>query len=170
VLFACLVENALAIQRAPGADFGREAGIHRTEQPLEYRPRVHLHRQRRFRILPRQAVGVSATGARIALPTIRASSQPICREATRVSGAQCRAAIWSNVTPARSQVHGRTRLRAGVTFDQIAARHWAPETRVASLQIGCEDARMVGNCDTGSSCAYTNSLSWKIRKRRCRWR
>ena len=52
-------------------------------------------------------------------------------------------------------------VRAGVTFDQIAARHLAPETRVASLQIGCEDSRMVGNCDTGSSCAYTNSLSWK---------
>src|SRR5882762_5459387 len=52
-------------------------------------------------------------------------------------------------------------VRAGVTFDQLAAQRWATETRVASLQIGCEDARMVGNCDTGSSCAYTNSLSWK---------
>src|SRR5258707_8953885 len=52
-------------------------------------------------------------------------------------------------------------VRAGVTFDQIAAQRWAAETRVPSLQIGCEDARMVGNCDTGSSCAYTNSLSWK---------
>ncbi|MGH9722956.1 MAG: DUF1552 domain-containing protein [Bryobacteraceae bacterium] len=52
-------------------------------------------------------------------------------------------------------------VRAGVTFDQIAAQRWAPETRVPSLQIGCEDSRMVGNCDTGSSCAYTNSLSWK---------
>src|SRR6266478_4473820 len=52
-------------------------------------------------------------------------------------------------------------VRAGVTFDQLAAQRWARETRVASLQIGCEDARMVGNCDTGSSCAYTNSLSWK---------
>jgi hypothetical protein len=52
-------------------------------------------------------------------------------------------------------------VRAGVTFDQIAAKQWAAETRVASLQLGCEDARMVGNCDTGSSCAYTNSLSWK---------
>jgi hypothetical protein len=52
-------------------------------------------------------------------------------------------------------------VRAGVTFDQIAAQRWASETRVPSLQIGCEDARMVGNCDTGSSCAYTNSLSWK---------
>ena len=52
-------------------------------------------------------------------------------------------------------------VRAGVTFDQIAAKHWSEETRVSSLQIGCEDARMVGNCDTGSSCAYTNTLSWK---------
>jgi hypothetical protein len=52
-------------------------------------------------------------------------------------------------------------VRAGVTFDQIVAQRCAPETRVPSLQIGCEDARMVGNCDTGSSCAYTNSLSWK---------
>ena len=52
-------------------------------------------------------------------------------------------------------------VHAGVTFDQIAARRWAAETRVPSLQLGCEDARMVGNCDTGSSCAYTNSLSWR---------
>ena len=52
-------------------------------------------------------------------------------------------------------------VRAGVTFDQLAAQRWASETRVASLQIGCEDSRMVGNCDTGSSCAYTNSLSWR---------
>lgn len=52
-------------------------------------------------------------------------------------------------------------VHAGVTFDQIAASKWASETRVPSLQLGCEDARMVGNCDTGSSCAYTNCLSWK---------
>jgi hypothetical protein len=52
-------------------------------------------------------------------------------------------------------------VRAGVTFDQLLAQRWAAETRVGSLQIGCEDSRMVGNCDTGSSCAYTNSLSWK---------
>jgi hypothetical protein len=52
-------------------------------------------------------------------------------------------------------------VRAGVTFDQLAAQKWSSETRVPSLQIGCEDSRMVGNCDTGSSCAYTNTLSWK---------
>ena len=52
-------------------------------------------------------------------------------------------------------------VRAGVTFDQVAAARWASETRVPSLQLGLEDSRMVGNCDSGSSCAYTNSISWK---------
>ncbi len=50
---------------------------------------------------------------------------------------------------------------AGTTFDQLAAQQFAAETRVPSLQLGCEDSRMIGNCDTGSSCAYTNTLSWK---------
>ena len=52
-------------------------------------------------------------------------------------------------------------VHAGKTFDQMAAMRWAGETRVPSLQLGCEDSRMIGNCDTGSSCAYTNTLSWK---------
>jgi hypothetical protein len=52
-------------------------------------------------------------------------------------------------------------VHAGITFDQLAARRFAAETRVPSLQLGCEDSRMIGNCDTGSSCAYTNTLSWK---------
>src|SRR5215470_16317232 len=52
-------------------------------------------------------------------------------------------------------------VHAGVTFDQLVAQHWGSEVRVSSLQIGCEDSRMVGNCDTGSSCAYTNTLSWR---------
>jgi hypothetical protein len=52
-------------------------------------------------------------------------------------------------------------VHAGTTFDQVIARKWGSENRVSSLQLGCEDSRMVGNCDTGSSCAYTNTLSWR---------
>jgi hypothetical protein len=52
-------------------------------------------------------------------------------------------------------------VRAGTTFDQVVAQRFAEVTRVPSLQLGCEDSRMIGNCDTGSSCAYTNTLSWK---------
>lgn len=52
-------------------------------------------------------------------------------------------------------------VKSGVTFDQIAANQIGAGTRVPSLQLSCEDPRMVGNCDTGFSCAYTNCLSWK---------
>lgn len=72
--------------------------------------------------------------------------------------AKASGSFLSSTTPKHTAGAG---VRAGVTFDQIAARKWAEETRVASLQLGCEDARMAGNCDTGSSCAYTNTLSWK---------
>ena len=37
----------------------------------------------------------------------------------------------------------------------------AGQTRFASLELGCDDSRTVGNCDSGYSCAYTNSLAWR---------
>ncbi len=52
-------------------------------------------------------------------------------------------------------------IRNGVSADQIAARAFASQTRFASLELGCEDSRTVGNCDSGYSCAYTNSISWR---------
>lgn len=52
-------------------------------------------------------------------------------------------------------------IRSGVSADQIAARAFASQTRFASLELGCEDSRTVGNCDSGYSCAYTNSISWR---------
>lgn len=52
-------------------------------------------------------------------------------------------------------------ILGGVSADQIAARAFASQTRFASLELGCEDSRTVGNCDSGYSCAYTNSISWR---------
>ena len=52
-------------------------------------------------------------------------------------------------------------IHAGVSADQIAAGVVGAKTRVASLELGCEDSRTVGNCDSGFSCAYTNSISWR---------
>lgn len=52
-------------------------------------------------------------------------------------------------------------IQAGVSADQIAAQAIGGQTRFASLELGCEDSRTVGNCDSGYSCAYTNSLSWR---------
>lgn len=52
-------------------------------------------------------------------------------------------------------------IRAGVSVDQIAAQKVGSATRFASLELGCEDGRLVGNCDSGYSCAYSNSISWR---------
>jgi Protein of unknown function (DUF1552) len=52
-------------------------------------------------------------------------------------------------------------IQNGVSADQIAAKALSPKTRFASLELGCEDSRTVGNCDSGYSCAYTNSISWR---------
>ena len=52
-------------------------------------------------------------------------------------------------------------ISLGVSIDQIAAQKVGSATRFASLELGCEDGRLVGNCDSGYSCAYSNSISWR---------
>lgn len=52
-------------------------------------------------------------------------------------------------------------IKGGVSVDQIIAQEVGAKTRLGSLELGCEDSRTVGNCDTGYSCAYTNSISWR---------
>jgi Protein of unknown function (DUF1552) len=52
-------------------------------------------------------------------------------------------------------------IQNGISVDQIAAQHIGDQTRFASLELGCDDSRTIGNCDSGYSCAYTNSLAWR---------
>jgi hypothetical protein len=52
-------------------------------------------------------------------------------------------------------------ISVGVSVDAVAAAATAGRTRYASLELGCEDGRQVGNCDSGYSCAYSNSISWR---------
>ncbi len=52
-------------------------------------------------------------------------------------------------------------IQNGISVDQIAAKAIGASTRFPSLELGCDDSRTVGNCDSGYSCAYTNSLSWR---------
>ncbi|MEZ5400041.1 MAG: DUF1552 domain-containing protein [Bryobacteraceae bacterium] len=48
-----------------------------------------------------------------------------------------------------------------VSADQLAARAVGSRTRLASLELGLEMGRLAGNCDSGYSCAYSNSISWR---------
>ena len=52
-------------------------------------------------------------------------------------------------------------LQTGVSVDQVAARQLAGRTRLASLELGCEEGVQGGSCDNGYSCAYSNSISWR---------
>jgi len=52
-------------------------------------------------------------------------------------------------------------IQNGISADQVAAQAIGSRTKFASLELGCEDSRTVGNCDSGYSCAYTNSISWR---------
>ena len=50
---------------------------------------------------------------------------------------------------------------AAVSMDQIAARELSRETQLTSLELGIESNAMLGSCDGGASCAYTNTVAWR---------
>jgi Protein of unknown function (DUF1552) len=52
-------------------------------------------------------------------------------------------------------------IRAGVSVDQVAASRIGDQTRLTSLEIGGERGAMAGNCDSGYSCVYSSTMSWR---------
>jgi hypothetical protein len=52
-------------------------------------------------------------------------------------------------------------LHAGTSADQVAAKVLGRSTRLGSLEIGLERGALAGGCDSGYSCAYTNTISWR---------
>jgi hypothetical protein len=52
-------------------------------------------------------------------------------------------------------------FEAGVSIDQIAARHLGEHTQLSSLELGLEVSGLAGACDVGYSCAYVNTLCWR---------
>jgi hypothetical protein len=47
-----------------------------------------------------------------------------------------------------------------VSMDQIVAKQLSKETQLGSLELGIESNAMLGSCDGGASCAYTNTIAW----------
>ena len=74
-------------------------------------------------------------------------------EHSRASG------VWLNgVHPKRTE---GADVQAGTTIDQIVAAQVGKETPLPSLEIALENSFVVGNCDNGYSCIYTNTISWR---------
>jgi hypothetical protein len=70
---------------------------------------------------------------------------------------RCSGAYLTGVQPRKSADD----ILCGISCDQIVANQVGHQTRFPSLEIGIEDARQAGNCDSGYSCAYTNNLAWR---------
>jgi hypothetical protein len=51
-------------------------------------------------------------------------------------------------------------ITSGPSMDQIVAKQYGDQTQIPSLELGLDPPSLVGSCDTGYSCAYTNTLSW----------
>ena len=115
-----------------------------------------------------------AVGTQFELPRILKPLEPLRQQVTLLSGlthntgralgdgpgdhARAAASFLTGVHPKKT---AGADIQSGVSVDQIAAQRIGGATRFASLELGCEDGRLVGNCDSGYSCAYSNSISWR---------
>ncbi|MDQ2841728.1 MAG: DUF1552 domain-containing protein [Acidobacteriota bacterium] len=116
----------------------------------------------------------AAEGRSFALPKILGSLAPVQDDVLVLSGlmdhggmalgdgpgdhARASASFLTGVHPKKT---AGSDISAGISVDQLAARKIGSATRLASLELGCEDGHLAGNCDSGYSCAYVNSISWR---------
>jgi hypothetical protein len=52
-------------------------------------------------------------------------------------------------------------IRAGISVDQIAAKELGKDTQLSSLELAIDPNELIGACEAGYSCAYSNTLSWR---------
>lgn len=64
------------------------------------------------------------------------------------------------LTGVRPKKTGGSDIQNGVSIDQLIARQVGRYTRLPSLEISTDGARLTGRCDSGYSCAYQFNLSW----------
>lgn len=70
-------------------------------------------------------------------------------------------ALTAFLTGAQPRKTDGTDIRAGISVDQVVASRIGDQTRLPSLEIGCEAGAMAGNCDSGYSCLYSSTMSWR---------
>jgi hypothetical protein len=70
-------------------------------------------------------------------------------------------AMGAFLTGAQPRKTDGSDFRVGVSVDQVAATRLADQTRLASLEIGADASAMAGNCDSGYSCVYSGTISWR---------
>jgi hypothetical protein len=71
--------------------------------------------------------------------------------------ARCGATFLTAARPLKTS--GSVRL--GISVDQVAATALEGETRLPSIELGLQESRNAGSCDSGYSCAYSSNISWR---------
>lgn len=70
-------------------------------------------------------------------------------------------ALAAFLTGCQARKTDGTDIRAGISVDQVAAARIGDQTRLPSIELGCEPGAMAGNCDSGYSCVYSSTMSWR---------
>lgn len=72
--------------------------------------------------------------------------------------ARSAAAFLTGAHPVKT---GGADIKVGMSVDQVAAEKIGTQTKLPSLELGTERGRTSGQCDSGYSCAYSSTISWK---------
>jgi hypothetical protein len=113
-------------------------------------------------------------GANYALPSILEPLAPLRQDFMVISGLTCDKARANGdgagdharasaafLTGTQARKTAGANMRAGVSVDQVAAARLGDRTRLPSLELAIERFRGAGNCDSGYSCVYEHTLSWR---------
>jgi len=108
-------------------------------------------------------------------PTALASLEPLRDYLTIVSNTDARmaeafalgevgadhfrtAAVY--LTQAKPKMTEGSDVYAGISFDQLYAKHFGQDTPIPSIQLSIESLNQSGACSYGYSCVYTDLISW----------
>jgi hypothetical protein len=95
---------------------------------------------------------------RLVIVTQLANSEADPRELGAGPHARANAAWLNGVRPKHTE---GADVEAGKTIDQYAADALGASTPLRSLELALEPNFLVGNCESGYSCVYQNTISWR---------
>lgn len=70
-------------------------------------------------------------------------------------------AMSAFLTGSQPRKTGGANIRLGVSIDQAIAEKVGHLTKFPSLEMGIEEGKQVGQCDSGYACAYSHNISWR---------
>lgn len=108
--------------------------------------------------LPRTLLALAPARAQVVVVTRLANSEADPRELGAGPHARANAAWLNGVRPKHTE---GADVAAGKTIDQYAADVVSGSTPLRSLELALEPNFLVGNCESGYSCVYQNTFSWR---------